>query len=304
MRVSRRIRYSVASRVYHLLTRQWPVPANQNMFLEPGHFYCPLPDLNEIHLQEARLFGTPPAELPCLDLHADSQLQLLPTFAHFYREMPFVGDRQPKLRGYFDNPSFSYLDGIVLYCMLRHLSPRRVIEVGSGYSSCFALDTNERFLGGQAAITFVEPYPDMLLTLLDPSDPARANLLKCKLQDTDLEIFERLEAGDVLFIDSTHVAKLGSDVNHLFFTILPALRAGVVIHLHDIFYPFDYPKEWIYEGRAWNEAYLLHAFLMNNKSFEIVFWNDYMAKFHREELERALPLGLRNTGGSIWLRKV
>jgi hypothetical protein len=217
--------------------------------------------------------------------------------------MPFTATRQPDVRTFLDNPRYAFLDAIALHCMLRHLSPRRVIEVGSGYSSCVTLDTNERFLDGRAELTFVEPYPDELLGLLEPNDPARGRIVQRKVQELEIDTFSQLEANDLLFIDSTHVAKVGSDVNHLFFKVFPTLRSGVMIHVHDIFYPFEYPKEWIYEGRAWNEAYLLRAFLMHNSAYEIIFWNDYLARFHRAALERALPLGLKNTGGAIWLRK-
>jgi len=300
---SREIRLRVASRLYRFLTGKSPVPANTNIFLEPGHFYSPLPDLADVRSREAEVFGPLAAELAGIELRTPSQLALLETFGLLYRDMPFTAERQPGMRTYLNNPRYAFLDAIILHCMLRHLSPQRVIEVGSGYSSCVTLDTNERFLDGRAELTFVDPYPDVLLELLDANDPARGRIVQRRLQEFELDRFTELEMGDVLFIDSTHVAKVGSDVNHLFFKILPALRSGVVVHIHDIFYPFEYPKEWIYEGRAWNEAYLLHAYLMHNSAYEIIFWNDYLAQFHRAALGRALPLGLQNTGGAIWLRK-
>ncbi len=108
---------------------------------------------------------------------------------------------------------------------------------------------------------------------------------------------------DILFIDSTHVSKIGSDVNRLIFDILPALPRGVVVHFHDIFFPFEYPLEWLYEGRAWNEAYLLRAFLSYNKSFKILFWNSYLQAKQLDALNAAYP-AMAVGGSSIWIKKV
>lgn len=113
-----------------------------------------------------------------------------------------------------------------------------------------------------------------------------------------------MQPGDILFIDSTHVVKAGSDVNHLFFEMLPALADGVWIHVHDIFFPFEYPIEWVREGRAWQENYLLRAFLMYNRRFEIRWYQQYMWTRHRDELLRLVPQMANNAGGNIWLQKM
>jgi hypothetical protein len=297
------VRDKLASKLYRLVSGTSIPRQTTNIFLQPGHFYSPLPDLDDIREREAELFGEQPSVLGGIDTRDLSQLKLLETFATFYAEMPFKPERVPGMRAYLDNPRYAFLDAITLYCMLRHLTPRRVIEIGSGYSSCVTLDTNELFLNNATEIIFIEPYPDVLFELLDKEDAARGKVMQKKLQDVDPELFKSLKSGDILFVDSTHVAKIGSDVTRLMFTIFPLLASGVTIHIHDIFYPFEYPKEWVYEGRAWNEAYLLRAFLSNNSRYEIVFWNDYISKFYRGDLERCLPLGLKNSGGAIWLRK-
>jgi hypothetical protein len=111
-----------------------------------------------------------------------------------------------------------------------------------------------------------------------------------------------LKANDILFIDSTHVSKTNSDVNYLFFEILPRLQTGVLVHIHDIFFPFDYPREWILEGRSWNEAYLLRAFLQYNPRFEIVLFNDYLQTLHWDSFARLLPRFSKDGGGSVWLQ--
>jgi hypothetical protein len=112
-----------------------------------------------------------------------------------------------------------------------------------------------------------------------------------------------LRSGDVLFVDSSHVAKIGSDVNSLFFDVLPNLAPGVVVHVHDIHYPFEYPKDWVFEGRAWNEAYLLRAFLTMNTDYEILLFNSYLSCFHIDEVAQLMPGWRINPGGSIWLRR-
>ena len=273
-------------------------------FVPPGHFYSPIPAWADIERDAARLFPEPPPRtLPGIDLREAEQLALLERLVPFYAEMPFTPEGDPGLRYRFDNAAFSFADAIFLYLMLRHCRPRRVVEVGSGHSSCVTLDTSERFLGGAVETVFIEPYPDLLRSLLQPGDEARITLLPHPLQDVAQDVFAALEANDILFIDSTHVAKIGSDVQHLFNEILPALRPGVVVHFHDVFYPFEYPRAWLREGRAWNEAYLLRAFLQHNDAFRIELWNHFLLRFHPDFFARWMPLCLRNPGASLWLRR-
>jgi len=273
-------------------------------FVPPGHHYSAIPALAEILAEENRIFAVHGRELPALDLREAAQLELMTRFKTYYDEQPFPAQRDDRTRYWFENPGYSYSDAIVLYCMIRHASPRRIIEVGSGYSSCVTLDTNERFFANRIACTFIEPYPELLRSLLRPADLERVEIVPERLQTVPLERFRALEAGDVLFIDSTHVSKAGSDVNYVVFEILPALRTGVFIHFHDVFYPFEYPKDWIVGGRTWTEAYLLRAFLAYNRSFEVVFFNTFLEHFHEQRFAEEMPLCLRNPGGSLWLRKV
>jgi hypothetical protein len=244
----------------------------------PGHYYSPMPSVADVEAY-ARVAALPPPEsLPGIDLRLDSQLRLLSELRPFYADQPFARDPIGGLRYHFENDVFGYSDAIFLHCLLRHLRPRRIVEVGSGYSSAVILDTVEQFLDPSTKVTFIEPYPERLLTLVKPGDLDRATLVREPVQSVDLALFRELEAGDVLLIDSTHVTKLGSDVNREVFDVLPQLRAGVFVHFHDIFYPFEYPLEWAREGRAWNEAYLLRAFLSFNPTYEIVLFNDLLAK--------------------------
>lgn len=266
-----------------------------------GHFHSPVPSLDEVRRDEARIFAVP-ADLPGIDLRADDQLALAEQFRPLYAEQPFGDDQTSERRYWFNNDWFGWGDAIALHCMLRHLAPRRVIEVGSGFSSAVILDTNELCLDGGVRCTFIEPHPERLRGLLRDTD-AEVEIIERRLQDVDLRLFEQLGAGDVLFIDSTHVSKVGSDVNTLFFDILPRLAPGVVIHIHDIFYPFEYPASWVFEGWAWNESYVLRSFLEFNDEFRILWFNSYLWRFHADAVTDALPLWARNSGGSIWLQR-
>ena len=281
-----------------------PLAAPTDLFVPPGHFYSPLPSIDDIRRNEARLFAEPPRELPGVALNEAGQLALLTELQPYYDAQPFTAERSTGLRYFFENPAYSYSDAIFLHCMIRHVRPRSIIEVGSGYSSCVTLDTNERHFANSIACTFVEPYPDLLRSLARPDDLSRIEILERGLQDIDLSRFRALKSNDILFIDSTHVAKTGSDVNYIFAQILPTLQPGVYVHFHDIFYPFEYPKPWVLEGRGWTEAYMLRAFLTHNTSFEIVLFNTFLERFHREWFASHMPVCLRNEGGSIWLRRV
>ena len=268
----------------------------------PGHFYSPIPSIAELKLDEEDIFKTPPG-IRGVELNEKTQLDLLYQFGAYYRDQPFTAQATPGRRYFFENPNYSYSDAIVLYCMIRHLRPRRIIEVGSGYSSCAMLDTNELFFNNSINCTFIDPYPQLLRDLIQESDSTRIRVLGKQVQQIDDAVFRELEPSDILFIDSSHLAKTGSDVNYLVFKILPLLREGVYIHFHDVFYPFEYPKEWVYEGRAWNEAYLLRAFMQYNRAFEIQFFTSYLIDKYRDTFESTMPLCLKCPGANLWLKK-
>jgi hypothetical protein len=267
------------------------------------HFYSPFPDLEDIRRRESILFPAAQAELPGVSLNLGRQLEVLQELGRFYPEMPFTDQRQDGFRYYFDNPNFRHGEAIVLYAMIRWLRPRRIVEIGSGFSSSVMLDTNQRFFNYAIDCTFIEPHPELLNDLLFPEDRDRVQVLAEKVYNVGLDTFGQLTAGDILFVDSSHVAKIGSDVTDIFFRILPALQPGVYIHFHDIGHDFEYPKEWIYQGRAWNESYVLRAFLQYNQVFRIEFFNSYIREFQTSEVMTLLPLVGRTAGSSIWLRK-
>ena len=271
-------------------------------FHPPGHFYSPLPSRDEVDEAFRRdAFGF---SFGGIELDEAKQFALLEQFPAWLPEMPFPEHAAPDSRYHLENPSYPAFDGIMLYSMLRHIRPRRIIEVGSGFSSAAMLDLNERIFAGSMQLTFIDPDMIRLRQLLRPEDEARVRLIERRVQDVALEEFDRLEAGDVLFIDSSHVAKIGSDVNRLYFDVIPRLKRGVYIHIHDIAANLEYPREWYEEGRAWNESYVLRAFLMYNRAFEVVLFTKWIATLCLPWLEQHMPACARGGGGQIWLRRL
>lgn len=274
-------------------------------YVPPGHYYSPIPAVNELWVNQDRIFDRQKQPLPGITLDDGKMLEQAEHFKEYYPEFPFPKEKAQALRYWTNNGTYSRGDGIILYSMLRNLRPKRIIEVGSGMTSSLMLDVNERFLQNSVQLTFIDPHPELLLSVIRPEDFSKTTIIPKKLQDVDLSIFSELEPNDIAFFDSTHVSKCDSDVNMIFFKILPVLKPGVYIHFHDVFYPFEYPKDWLLNvGAAWNEIYLLRAFLEFNSCFEVSFFNDYMARFHHDRLADTMPEFLDGLAAGIWLKKV
>lgn len=259
-------------------------------YVTPGHFYSPL--TVEADLVRALSW----TEAPGVDLAEERQLALAA------RLRPALAERPPGPRYVADNRMYGAADAAVYRAMLSYLRPAHVMEVGSGYSTAVALDEADANPGlSGLEITCIEPFPERLLGIIKESDRNRLAVLRQPVQDVDPAIYERLVPRDVLFVDSTHVVKAGSDVVWLFCHVLPSLAPGVVVHVHDVFWPFEYPAQWLRQRRDWTEAYLLHAFLAGNVSWEILFFSSWFWRCQPELVPRALA---RAEPGSIWLRKV
>jgi len=275
-----------------------------NLSYPPGHFYSPVVDVREPHAIEAvrkRVSVPHPAGIA---IDAGKITALLTRLAEQHRHFSFPRNQQTDYRFYFDNPFFGCHDASVLFSMLLEFKPRRVIEIGCGHSSRLILDTNERFFNGALELTFIDPFLDSMPDLMSGAESLNLRRICSPAQDIPLATFEQLSENDILFLDSSHVSKTGSDVNYFVFEILPVLKPGVLVHIHDIFYAFEYLEEWVLkEKRSWNEAYLIRAFLQYNAAFEIVYWNNFAWHRLREDLTRQMPLCLENEGGSIWLRR-
>lgn len=268
----------------------------------PGHYYSPIPARVEIHTALQR--NRPIPTLYDIDLRRDDQFQLLKALAAFYKDLPFSDSKSVENRYYFDQVWFCYTDAIMLYCLIRQFGIRRVIEIGSGYSSAVMLDTMEQFGDPDFELTFIEPHPERLNSLIDINSCKNVTLLKCKIQDVRANLFDGLQSGDMLFIDSSHIVKFDSDLHSIIFDILPRLPVGVIVHFHDIFYPFEYPADWLLEGKYWNEAYFLRALLSGNHNWKILLFNDYVNREFSEFIKEMMPLCRKNFGASLYIQKV
>jgi len=269
---------------YHLLPRHFHSPVADPKTAEGIDFDKELYPLRDLRFDET-------ASLKFLESIAECSEELA-------REFPAAASTD---RGfYWNNPFFAGLDAAALYTMVRTIRPRRIVEIGSGFSTHIALRALDR--NGRGHLTCVEPNPTA--KLLELSD--RIEFVQSRIQQAPAESFTSLVSGDILFIDSSHVSCLGSDVNFEIFEILPNLPAGVVVHFHDIFLPFEYPREWVVNRRwHWNEQYLLYAFLKMNDAFEIWMPNGYLTRRHTEKVRAVLPFidVVANPGASFWMRK-
>lgn len=271
----------------------------------PGHFYSPIVDPVEITRRAAQVWPAAPV-VAGIDFDPAGHAQLLdevfPSLLRDYAYPEKLPERDDLREFYTGNSQFSWLDSRAAFALLRHWAPKRVIEVGSGFSSLLIADVGRRFLGPGFGLTCIEPFPRPFLRRLPGVE-----LVVAPVQDVELAVFDQLAPGDVLFIDSSHVAKTGSDVNRLYFDVLPRLAPGVRVHVHDIFLPHDYPKEWVLtDNRSWNEQYVLRALLMDSTRLRVRFGCSYAFATFPDKVAHALsrPAGQGYGGGSLWLEVV
>ena len=268
----------------------------------PGHFYSTVPSKEDVENYFSYQNNNMSKKIEGVALNIELQKKYLDQIKVFQEQYIWQDDKREGLF-YFTGPpnlTFHKQDALVLHSIIRIANPKRIIEIGSGYSTAVMVDTNRVFQNNSIKITCIEPYPCWLQELFSEDIPKYVELHEKKLQDIDMAIFDELEEDDILFIDSTHVSKLGSDVNEILFEILPILKKGVIIHFHDIFYPFVYPDVWFDQSwfGFWNETYILRAFLQYNKEFELLFWGSCLRYFEPDMYNDASTYD-----ASIWLRK-
>lgn len=273
------------------------------LFMPPGHFYSPIVDARTIEDLIPRQRPAIEVDIPGVDLDLAAMEAHWTAALRYLADAPFPDETSERYRYHFRNPAYSYGDALMLRAMILLNRPRRIIEIGSGYSSACTLDTVLEELDGAVDLTFIEPFPDLLYKLMKPGDRERVRMIPEGVQSVPIDTFEQLEANDILFIDSTHVLKTGSDVAYELAHVLPALRPGVLVHFHDMFYPFEYPYSWaVVENRSWNELYAIRAFLTFNSRFSIVFFADMFMQLRRDLIARTAPKFLQNSGGGLWLQ--
>ena len=254
--------------------------------IRPIHYYEPLPDFSSITAEQINRRRTYPA----IDFGWEQQLTLLAELARY-------SDELRALKFDFDNYYFGGLDAAIYYALIRHLQPARIIEIGGGYSTQIAskaLTANRK-----GKLVCIEPYPERL----NGSEP-NVELVQKRVEDMNVDFFSPLEANDILFIDSSHTVKFRSDVCYEFLEILPRLAPRVWVHIHDIFFPHDYPAEWLIKRRlALNEQYLLEAFLSFNKTFAPQLANYWLYQDHTEAAAR-IWANADNRASSFWMKRV
>ena len=286
------------------LFRDWE---QHGFHVTPVHFNQPIPDTRSL----PETLWSRPSELVGIDMNEPRQRELLRSFSRFrdeYQRFP-TGPTKEQNRFYLGNRLFGGVDALVAYCMVRHFQPRLIIEVGSGFSSLALGEAASK--NGCTPIICIEPFPR---DFLRKGFPGLQTLIEKNVQEINLEFFSQLQSGDILFIDSSHTVKVGGDVNYLFLEVLPRLKPGVIVHVHDIFLPFEYRRDWVVdEFRFWSEQYLLQAFLSFNLEFEVLMANRYLAHKYRDDLkvtfanlanlEAVRPSSLGWVGGSFWMRR-
>jgi predicted O-methyltransferase YrrM len=236
-------------------------------------------------------------------LNLKGQLDLLDQFKYSEELLQFPLEKRKDLEYYYNNSSFESGDGEYLYNVVRHFKPKKIIEIGCGYSTLMiqnAINQNAEDNANDACNhVSIEPYEMPWLEQLP------IELIRKKVEDVDLSVFETLEANDILFIDSSHMMRPQGDVLFEFLEILPELKSGVIVHVHDIFTPKDYPNKWILEDhRLWNEQYLLEAFLTCNTQFKIIGAVNYLMHNQYEALAATCPILKQQKDrepGSFWM---
>jgi predicted O-methyltransferase YrrM len=268
----------------------------------PVHFYHPIPDTrtltNDVWTRQYPLTG--------IDINLPGQLDLLATFEKCFRAEYEQFPHGPTSSGfYLNNTTFQAVDAEILYCIIRHFKPRRICEVGSGFSTRLmtsATLANEAEGGERCQITAIEPNPPP-----DLNNLPNVRLLQMPVEKLPLEQFDELGSNDILFIDSSHCIRTGGDVIREYLDILPRLRPGVIVHCHDIFLPGEYPRKFVTgECEFWTEQYLFHAFLLFNSSFRVVWSGHYLHLNHSKLLNNAFSSYVKcaTPPSSFWIRRV
>jgi hypothetical protein len=279
------------------------------LVIRKSDYYSPLPSVAQLRSDEAR--WNRPSALCGVQYDLDGMKAMLDGLLGCYLKEFLSYPAYPEVQQIGFGPGYTAIDALTLYLMIRHLKPCRYIEVGSGVSTyyCSLAAQRNKTDGHPLEITCIEPYPYEKLSTIPG-----IRVLQNKVEDVDPSVFQALEENDVLFIDSSHVLRIDSDVRFLFLEVLPTLKAGVVTHIHDIAFPFNFPypaEHWIF-GRDWpffwNEAMVVQAFLAFNSSFAILLSTPLIRHFDEEFLKRRIPIYESvvenpNTFSSMWLKR-
>jgi hypothetical protein len=267
----------------------------KDLHVVPGHYYSPIPSLEDFRFAEK---NRGKVNLAGIELNENEQKSFVYEWLEFYPKiLHWIQYETDKYN--YENTWFFGSDAISLTLMFISRPPRKVVEIGSGHSTALIEDINKKWFNCELSIVTIDPNPERAKNL-----NLSTETLETKIQQVDYEIFTSLRDNDVLLIDSSHVLKAGSDVHYLFNHVIPHLAKGVKVHIHDIFYPFEYPSNWLDEKIAFNEAYALELLLRNSNKFKILYWNDFLENNHKEWFQINMPemLFSKHQTGGIWLQ--
>jgi len=293
------LRFAIATRI---LT---PVARWFGFAVLSDHFYHPIPSRATLRARAGR-----ERPLDSIDWRLEEQVALLRKLLAEYED-EFNDPATIGSCGYDPlDASLHGADAAVLYAMVRSAAPERVVEIGSGGSTRIigaALTRNHEETGTTPSLVTIDPSPQRWLDAFPDrvGSKVKVTVLKDQVQQVDPVLFRELRPGDILFVDSSHVFKQGSDVEHEFLQIYPSLHPGVRVHLHDIFFPFDYPLDWNDKHyRFWNEQYFLETFLQCNHRFEVTLSLSWMGHSQRDVLAKHVERYRRtDIPGSFWMTR-
>lgn len=267
--------------------------------VSPCNFYSSIPSITEIEDSFEYFSDIPPYATSAIFNKPEKSrefLEVLSRFSSEYKPLEEGDEGQPS--GYFwKNSQFGWSDAMAYYAMIRYIKPRKIIEIGSGFSTLVAIDAIEK--NGSGEVICIEPFPREFLL---QSNKIELNKTKAQMISADW-LNNQLNDGDVLFIDSTHTVKTGSDCLHIYLRLLPNLKRDIYVHVHDVFLPFGLPKSWLLEHQIyWTEQYLLLAFLLDNPKVEFLFGSAYHNWANEDMLNKFMHGQCASGGGSFWFK--
>lgn len=265
--------------------RAFKLASRAGIYFLPAHYYVPLANVHQ--LKKTKSVWARKSDLPGVASDLDEQVENLRRICLPFQS-EYAGNRtyREAVEQHF-GPGYGYIEAQALHAVIRHYRPNRVIEVGSGVSTyCMlkALELNEQQADQAFDLTCIEPYPYEPLRAL-----GRARLIQALVQTVSFEKFRELAAGDLLFIDSSHAVRPGGDVNYLILEVLPQLAPGVIVHLHDLLLPYDYPRDVLRTYFQWMETSLLRAYLIHNEHAQIVFCLSQLHYDRQRALKEVFP---------------
>lgn len=266
------------------------------IILEPATFYSTIPQISEIEQAFEYSEDMPFAVHELFDEEVMRRnIEDLKAYSKEFTP-PLDGDSENPLSFFWKNGMFSYSDAMSYYAIIRKNKPKTIIEIGSGFSTLVAKEAILR--NGNGKIISIEPFPRDWLRRVEGVE-----LIEKPVQGLSVDFFnEKLENGDILFIDSTHTVKSGSDCLHLYLRVLPRLKSDLFIHVHDVFLPYGFPLKWCTEKHIhWTEQYLLLAYMIGNPRLTVIFGSNFALHKLPRDLENFMHGYYPGGGGSLWL---